>query len=302
MTEVRFNPLWIPVRSSPVEVMLIRGPFSRMYLRLTFSSIESTDAFLNLALSRTSLSTEELASRLEELGNTQALDEVEQWKRMGVLIPASAPPAHASLVGACLDVQRSVLLFTDQGKLGTLVQTDLKALGIAFTALPVSSGEYEDYPDGSGSEGQLSVLVLDTWIPDLIRRHNHATRERGHDFLPIYLVPDGGVIGPLATGSTAGYLSFERQWAARMSSWMAWRAWYLYAQEASVEISIDQPQAPFVGWFGHLAAILLARALAGERTLVNTCVMVDFASLFIDAVRVYLHPAEMDASAPRSEF
>jgi hypothetical protein len=302
------NPTVRMVRLSPKEIMLIYGVLSKPYLLLSLASERACENAMAL-LTELSTKPRKVESIRKEMTTNCGIDDP-TFKSMltgSVLVPSGSTSSLGLMYPALGNAQRTGLFVLDDGgQLGQSFRRNIGSLGVAHEIVGSAASALEKR-DGRRKKGpgNLVVTLLDNWDPRYLRDVEKECFKRNLRFLPVFLLPDGGSIGPLVVPhETATYLSFERQMEASLMSYQAWRTYRDFLMQGKRGKSRWKLPRPFVELVGSLSSILAANAAYGNgEMLTNKVVIIDFARLFIDSIRVYRTPStEYSPLIVRDEF
>lgn len=299
------NPYIFLARISPTEILLGKGLFSKTYIVLSSDSPDKCDRLESLFKERTSTPSgiEELKTDLINCGIEEA--KINVLLENAVFVPVDCAPVKFLYPDLIERQQRKLLLVSDEQGLSKAIEENLNTLGIAFERRGLSHLNSLKLAQGRELSDIVLSIILNCWNPLLLREGEKLSHELNVDFMPVYLVPDGSVIGPyVKPKKTATYTSFERQLEANMVSWMVHRTYRDFLLNKPSPFRPGTLPRPFIELVAGLASILIVYTVFhGEEMLLNRAVVIDFSSLFIDTVRVYREPSDwLDVPVGRSEF
>lgn len=304
-TQYVVNPYIFIARISPTQILLGRGLFSKTYILLSSDSVNKCDTLESLFKERVSKPSEieELKTDLTRCGIEEEM--ISALLENAVFVPVDCAPVKFLYPDMIERQQRKLILVSDGQELSKAIEENLKGLGVAFEHKDLSLLSNLKLSRRKELGDSVLIIILNCWNPLLLREVEKLSFELHVDFIPVYLMQDGGVIGPyVRPKKTATYTSFERQVEANMVSWMVHRTYRDFLLSKSNYFKSGTLPRPFIELVAGLASILIGfTAFNGEKILLNRAIAIDFSSLYIDTIRVYREPSDwLNAPAGRTEF
>ncbi|NPA23066.1 MAG: hypothetical protein GXO23_02040, partial [Crenarchaeota archaeon] len=155
----------------------------------------------------------------------------------------------------------------------------------------------------------LVIAAFDYWRPSVLRELNKHILQTDKNLLPIFLLPDSAVIGPLISRGYPCYLCFEKQLLTSLTGYIALRVIRDNAIMSEQDLSKLKGYAQmyplaYFNFVAGMASLLVAHTVAGnDYTLRSKAIIIDLRRLYIDVVRVHRLPTCICVNVkPRAEL